>query len=325
MAETTHRHRLLLAPLLTVGLIAVAFWQRQFIYDQVKLYNYEPSATVSQIATDTAMTDGSRKVFYVNQPALIDKQKFSDFCTIHSEQTAVLGCYKGPQQGIYLLSVDNAELAGIVEVTAAHEMLHAEYDRLSDSERSRINRLLEDFYRTELDDEDTKKTIDSYRKSAPDDLVNEMHSILGTQIGQLSPELEAHYARYFTDRSKPVRLYEKYAEAFSSRQQQIDDFDEQLRRLKDRLTALQTDVENQAAALQSQQDRLNRLRSSNAIEAYNASVDQYNTAVGAYNADVRQLRGLVDQYNTLVERRNAISFEEQALVDAISTPNVERQ
>lgn len=326
MSDTTRRRRkLYLSPLVTLVLIGLALWQRQYIYDQIKLFNYEPSAEIMQLATDTAMTDGSRRVFYVNQPELIDKQRFSEFCTVHSEQTAVLGCYKGPQQGIYLLQVDRPELAGIEEVTAAHEMLHAEYDRLGSNERARINQLLQDFYKNKLKDEATKKTIDGYRKSAPEDLVNEMHSILGTQVSELTPELETYYARFFTDRSKSVKLYQNYEKAFSSRQAQVDAYDQQLTSLKRELDSLESSVTRQGEALRAQQARLQRLSTSNDVTSYNSLVDSYNAAAASYNGDIRRLEAIVANYNKLVEARNALSFEEQELVEAISAPSVEQQ
>ncbi len=326
MSEPSHRKRkAVLWPLLLVIFAFALYTQRQYIYDQVKLYGYSPPVEISALATEASMTDNSRRVFYVNRPELKQRSNFSQFCSTGTEQTVVLGCYKAPQRGIYLLAVSNAELKGIEQVTAAHEMLHAEYDRLSKSERTRIDELLQDYYDTKLKDATIKKTIDGYRKTEPNDLVNEMHSIIGTQVANLPAEMEQYYSQYFKDRASVVNLYGLYEKAFSSRQDQIKTYDQVLTNQKNEIETLETTVTQQGESLQSQRSRLDRLQSSNDISAYNAGVDSYNAAANAYNASIRRLRAVVDSYNALVEKRNAIAFEEQSLVEAISAPDAAEQ
>ncbi len=50
------------------------------------------------------------------------------------KRNAILGCYNPSSRDIYIYNVTNSELDGVKEVTAAHEMLHAAWERLSESE-----------------------------------------------------------------------------------------------------------------------------------------------------------------------------------------------
>jgi hypothetical protein len=322
--ENTRRFRPLTWVLLLL-LIAVAIgaWQRQWVYDQIALYNYQPPSAIAALATDSTMTDDARRVFYVNHPALQAKSTFSKSCPSNTEQTVVLGCYISGQRGIYLLDVDKQELNGIEQVTAAHEMLHAAYDRLSSNDRKRIDSLLQNYFNNGLKDETTRETINEYRSSEPDELVNEMHSIIGTQVGSLPPELEQYYTRYFKDRAALVKYYTNYESAFTTRRDQIKAFDTQLNALKKQIDTLESSLKDESASLAAQRATLDRQRESDP-STYNAAASRYNAAVNSYNANVRQARSLIDQYNQIVNQRNAIAFEERDLAQSLrSQPSVQ--
>src|SRR5687767_5613101 len=82
---------------------AVAWMQRDAIFDAWRLRNYSAPAEVVRLADATTMTSDSRRLFYVYHPALADKSTFNGVCT-DSEQTIVLGCYV-QHRGIYLYNV----------------------------------------------------------------------------------------------------------------------------------------------------------------------------------------------------------------------------
>ena len=50
----------------------------------------------------------------------------------------MLGCYI-LNKGIYVYDITDDRLAGVRQVTTAHEMLHAAYDRLSVKERAQVD------------------------------------------------------------------------------------------------------------------------------------------------------------------------------------------
>lgn len=308
-----------------VGVLLIGWWQRNALYDWTRLRGYTPGTEVAQLATDTTMTDYARHMYYVNRPDIKDRTVFSSYCNAAAEQAAVLGCYKGGQRGIYLLQVTHTELAGIKQVTAAHEMLHAAYERLSGDERKRVDGLLQNYYDHQLTDETIKQTVDAYRKTEPDALVNEMHSIFGTQVAALPTELNEYYQRYFSDRSKIISFYSAYQQAFTSRQNRIEQYDTQLDAWKTQISQLESDVKAQQAELQTRRDALNRSRSNGDAEAYNNGVDSFNAMVVSYNAKVSQLQNLISDYNQLVEKRNSIAFEERQLVNSLSSSGIQQQ
>jgi hypothetical protein len=171
------------------------------------------------------MTPGARRLFYVYRPVLEDKGSFNQHCS-NSEQTIVLGCYI-EHQGIYLYNISDQRLNGVIEVTAAHEMLHGAYDRLSDKERQRIDGLTAGVAAS-LTDERIKSTVENYRKKDPSVVPNELHSILATEVRNLPPDLEAYYGRYFTNRKAIVDLADQYKQAFTEREDHVKSIDAQL-------------------------------------------------------------------------------------------------
>lgn len=301
--------------LLALVLIAL---NRQAIYDWWQLRDYTPPTVVSSLASQTTMTDYGRKVFYINKPSLTSNTDFADACPNSSaEQTIVLGCYHGGQKGIYLLDVRDPRLEGVEQVTAAHEMLHAAYDRLSSSEREHVDAMLQDYYKNGLTDQRIKETIEAYKKSEPNDLTNEMHSIFATEISNLPSNLEQYYRKYFTKRAQVAGFANKYQAEFSSREAAVKQADTQLAAMKKQIDTLQTSVKQKQNEVNIERKRLVSLRGSN-VEAYNAGVPEYNGLVEEYNSQVQQLRSLIDSYNALVNKRNTIALEENQLVDALS-------
>ncbi len=305
--------------LVLVGLLGLALIRHQDLYDWYRLHNYQPTAAVSNLATGSSMTDYGRRIYYVNHPMIDQKSVFASNCPSGTEQTVVLGCYKGNQAGIYFLSIDNGELAGIMQVTAAHEMLHAGFDRLSAGDKTRVSNLLQNYYDHDLHDATIKQTIDEYRKTEPNALVDEMHSIFGTEVANLPAPLESYYKKYFNDRSKVVNYYNGYEAAFTSRQAKIKAYDQQLSDWKTQITALEQQISSDQTALSRQRQQLEAQRSSNDIAGYNQGVSSYNAAVNHYNSEISRLKTLITNYNQLVTQRNAIAFEEQALVKSLTS------
>jgi DNA repair exonuclease SbcCD ATPase subunit len=255
------------------------------------------------------MTDLARKLFYVYDPQIVaSKDSFRDSCK-QSEQTIVLGCYVSNDK-IYIYDVNDDRLAGVQEVTAAHEMLHAAYDRLSNKEKERLNALLDAAY-SNVSNERIRKNVEQYRQRDPTVVANELHSILGSEAPNLDSELEKYYSQYFSDRSKVVALSQQYEAEFTAHEEQIAVYDTQLQTLKETIDAQEsrlTQLEQQLTSKRSALDRSSQ-----------ASVDAYNSLVSSYNSIVDSLRLKIEEYNTLVAIRNKEAETWQSLVDAIDT------
>lgn len=308
----------LIIMLVCVASVALVAANQRNLIDWWRLRGYDAPTAVVQLADQTAMSDYGRKVFYVNKPELVSKTNFSSVCPAGREHTIVLGCYHGGQNGIYLLDVSDARLDGVEQVTAAHEMLHGVYERLDAAERKRIDGLLQAFYEQQVKDGRIIETINAYKQSEPNDVVNEMHSIFATEIRSLTPELESYYQQHFKDRLQVVAYAERYQAEFTSRDAAIDAFDAQLKALKERIDATELDLRRQQQSLENQQLRLNRWRSSGDIEAYNAAVPAYNALIDSYNYQVEQVKALIAEHNSLVAARNNVALEADKLLDEIS-------
>lgn len=295
------------------------FWQRQALADWWVLRNYAPPIEVSALASDTAMTPEARHLFYVNRPELESREDFNRECGDHLEQSIVLGCYHGDRQGIHLYNVTDPRLAGIKQVTAAHEMLHQAYDRLNPEERSRVDKLLNDFAQEASKDERLASKLNIYRKSEPDALNTEMHSIFGTELRNLPLELEEYYKQYFTDRSKVVSFSEAYENEFTKRGQLVADYDTQLRALDSQIDANKGSLDARLKSLNQKRAEVERSASEGNAAAYQANVIAYNRMVAEYNHLVDGTRSLIDQYNQIVAKRNEIAVQEQELRKALDS------
>lgn len=320
MHARTSRPRLakILWALVAVLLIATAVLQNQAIADWWKLRGYDPPAAVVQLADDTTMTSKARHLFYLNHPGIEAKSAFANNCPSGTEKTIVLGCYKSGENGMYILSVSDPRLHGVEQVTAAHETLHAAYNRLSAKDKNYVNGLLENYYQHDLTDQRIKATLKAYQTSEPGEQLNEMHSIFGTEVANLPAPLETYYKQYFTNRSKVAAYAAQYQFAFTSRQAQVSKDDAQLAAWKKQITTDEAALNSQQAALAADEQRLNTLRTSGNVSAYNAAVPAYNAKVDAYNTLLATAKQLVGQYNRLVNARNAIATEETQLQQALS-------
>lgn len=286
--------------------------------DWAVLRGYEPSPLIQSLADDTAMTPYAKRLFYVNRPAVEDKTEFNEHCTDPSDQVSVLGCFTGNRLGIYIYNVTDERLDGVQPVTAAHEMLHQAYQRLSRKERARIDALLQHYYDTQASDT-LKDKIDTYRSSEPEHLLNEMHSIFGTEAANLPAELEEYYRRYFADRQRVLALHQKYQSEFDRRIAQINEYDTRLSELKTRIETNKAEIAASEKDLQARRAQMEADLAANRIIIYNAAVPGYNRSVQAYRSLVDKTNEMVDDFNRQLAERNALAIQERELEDAIDS------
>lgn len=255
--ELMSRTRRLLTYGVFVLTVTSAVWlyaNRQYVADQLLVWQYTPTSEIQSLVKKSGMSDKGKFDFYTGQPKVEGSQLFNQYCARQEKQNAILGCYTDRQ--IYIYDVTDAKLAGIKSVTASHEMLHAVYDRLGTDEKARVNSLLKDQYKS-IDNEELRTRMDYYQRTEPAQRMNELHSILGTEFANLNPELERYYATYFNDRKKVTDLHESYAKVFRKLSNQSD-------KLVTQLNALAIQIDNDT-------------------KAYNQAVKQLNADVQSFN------------------------------------------
>lgn len=205
-----------LASLIILGVFAVIagalFLNRQLIIDSISVWQFKPSNEIAALATDAGLSDNGRFIYYASQPSVESTQIFNNVCGRSEQSTAILGCYANDR--IYVYDITNQKLNGIKEVTAAHEMLHAAYQRLGDADKKTVNTLLDAEYEKLKNDAKFSERMQFYARAEPGERENELHSIVGTEVASVSPALEKYYGRYFSDRQKVVALHEKYSTVF---------------------------------------------------------------------------------------------------------------
>lgn len=300
------------AIIIAVVIIGIRFTQD--LEDWSRLVYYQPSPIVARLATATTMTDAARRLFYVNQPT-IESQKLSLNLCKSSEHTIILGCYV-PSKGIFLQEVTDPRLQGVMEVTAAHEMLHVVYQRMSIFEQSQINKQLQSAL-SRLQNPRILKLVETYRSQDTRAVDNELHSILGTEVLNLSPELEAHYRKYFTDRSVTVLLSEKYERVFTALRKKAKVLNAQLGERKSALEQLAAQVKQEAASVDAERSSLQSSISSSPQGDYNSRVSGFNDRVNSYNRLISRLREQTETYNQMVTEHNSIALEEKSLVESL--------
>jgi hypothetical protein len=291
---------------------------RQSILDWWALRGYTAPANVAALGTQDTMTSKARHLLYVNHPVVASGKQFTGHCPAGSEKTVVLGCYVGNDAGIYVYQVTDARLNGVEQVTAAHEMLHAAYRRLSSGERTKVDAMLTDYYEHGLTDQRVKDTIAAYKKSEPHDVVNEMHSVFGTEIAELPAPLETYYRQYFANRAAVTGYTASYQAEFTDRQAKVAAYDTQLKTMKQQIDTDQAALDQQKSQLTRQAQQLDSERSGGQIGEYNAGVASYNHDVQTYNALLAATKDLIQQYNGIVDARNALALEEQQLTQELS-------
>ncbi|HSX06915.1 MAG TPA: hypothetical protein VLG92_04285 [Candidatus Saccharimonadia bacterium] len=285
--------------------------EHQAVLDWWHLRGYQASSAISQLAVNDTMTPEAQHLLYVNHPAIMSGTDFTSHCPNGGEKTVVLGCYIGNDRGIYIYSVSDSRLSGVEQVTAAHEMLHAAYRRLSSGERNKVDAMLLDYYQHGLADQRIKDTLAAYKTSEPNDVLNEMHSIFGTEVVKLPATLETYYKQYFTDRQKVAAYTASYQGEFTTRRSQVAAYDAQLKSLKQQ-------IDTSEAALAAQSSDLSLERASLQGSTSSAQVTVFNQKVVSYNSLLVNTKDLISQYNDIVARRNTVALEEQQLQQELS-------
>lgn len=302
--------------LIAVFVMAGLVWGNRYdISDWARLRNYTPTADIEQIVAKSGMNDYGQRLFYVNNPQISDRTNFNDQCKT-TEQTIVLGCYTG--NNIYVFKVEDAKLKGVEEVTAAHEMLHAAYQRLSSSDKKHIDELVQTAYKR-VNDPHLQDIVASYQKTEPGQEANELHSILGTEYPNLGPELEEYYSKYFDDRAKIVTLASNYKKVFEDISKQVDKYDADLSLRKSEVDRREAALEAISGRLERQKVQMDAQLQSGRINEYNAQVNSYNNGVTSYNAEIAAVKKLINEYNIMVEQRNGLAVQQQGLAKSLDS------
>ena len=319
-----------ISALVSIALAGGGGWlltHQQRVIDQVAVWQFTPDAAISSYAERSTMTDEGRFLFYASRPVIAAKDDFDDYCSSQAEGVGILGCYLHADRRIYLFDVTDDRLDGIEEVVAAHEMLHAAWDRMSDDDHKKLEPLLDAEAAARADDAEFTKRMEFYATAEPDERYNELHSIIGTEFADISPKLESHYDLYFSDRAALIALHVKSNEVFLAQQAAIDDLIKQM-------DALKAGVDADYASYNAGYDELNadisdfNERAQNggfsSQRAFTAARDDLLERQQELDALYASITERVTQYDGLVAQLNDLNAQVSELNESINvTPRSE--
>jgi hypothetical protein len=304
------------------------------------------SPEIERLAIDTSMTPKAQQLFYRQDPKIEPKTSFHDLCrrvSKTSDKTVLLGCFSsnGYQGNIYIQQVTDPRLAGTMEVAAAHEMLHAAYQDLREFERTQLIPKLQQAAKR-VKDPRLLSVLERYEKGRPDIYVNELHSHLGTEVGNLGdPDLEKYYLRYFGDRQQVVTLAQRSQKTLNELEAQaeelkpeIDALEASLKQQSEALKQLANELDSLAESLQQMKADLLALKDQTELKLiqgdsslvsqfelaqtrFNTQVDNYNTQVQEHQTQVAQFNQQVSVYEQKVKEYNQIAQTERSILSSI--------
>lgn len=297
---------------LLLGLSLFIVLNRQLILDYIDFATYKPDSDMSAIAQRASLNNTGKFIFYATRPAIEDSHQFNKNCARLEQGTAILGCYESDR--IYIYNVKDSRLDGIREVTAAHEMLHAVYQRMSDEERKKVNALVEAEYEKLSADPRFADRMAFYARTEPGERDNELHSIIGTEVSGIDPELEIHYAKYFVNRASVLDLFNGYNSVFIEIDTKAKSLSSQLDLLSAKIDSSMSDYNNKVRKLNKDIEDFNRRATAGAFstqasfnnerQALVVRADAVTAQRASIDADLERYDELRRQYNEIVTASN---------------------
>jgi hypothetical protein len=329
----TSRTWSIIAFCLSVSVIALAGWlflNRQLALDQLSVWSYEPSSSIKALDEKVQFTNKGLFTFYATKPIVADASEFNGKCPRQEAGSPILGCYT-TEDRIYVFNVNNEKLEGMKEVTAAHEMLHAVWERMSTDEQKRIGTLLTAAYEKNAN-EALRERMAYYRRNEPDALTNELHSILGTEVSNLGSELEDYYAKYFKDRQAILAMHAKYDAVYTSLNNQAEqlyaDMQSLSKSIEERSENYSNDVNQLSASITSFNQRANS-GSFNSAAEFNSEraalvrrSNQLEADRTAINNDITKYEGMYSQYQALASQIEVLNDSVDSFKSLDETPQV---
>ena len=277
-----NRKRTIVILILSISLAYFIHKDNWALADRYVIWRNPPAPAVVELADKTGMISLGRRIFFASVPSIDDADDLNQNCSGIETTMIILGCYANGR--IHVFNVRDKRISDAKYVTSAHEMLHAAYVRLSKRERERVNRLLDEEYEYAGGNGELRDVMAEYARVEPEQRYNELHSILGTEYAELSPELERYYARYFIDQRKIVDMAINYRKVFKN-------LEDEQSRLKVQLDRLAVEIESDISLFDTMISWLN-----SDIEAFNVK-EFYSRR--EFNAEREELLGKQREVNGL--------------------------
>ncbi|PZQ91798.1 MAG: hypothetical protein DI534_02240 [Leifsonia xyli] len=308
--------------LLLGGLVALSPWdpsRRQAYADQLVVWTEPPSEQITRLAERIELTETGRRIFFASRPQLDQADDFQAHCPVEAE--VVLGCYYRSQ--IYVYDVTDERLAGTVEATAAHELLHAVYDRMTPEQRAPVDALIAQYVATLPETDRDVKIVATYPE---DQRADEWHSRLGNSHERLPDALETHYAEVFSNRAQVVGYATRATQQLDGYTSRIDQLSAELDTTSGELQSRSAAYDAASAALDADIAAFNARADAGTFDSqaqFDAERAKLVARQNTLESDRVQLNADVDAYNAKVEELTSLDAQRAELyakLDSRSAP-----
>ena len=238
---------------------------RYWIYDWYLGLGYAPTSEMVKIRDELNLTDSGKFLFNATRPELNEAEEFNRNCRwneIGENETAVLGCYA--DGNVYVYNVTAKELDGILELTTAHELLHAKWARMSESQKRELDSALTKVF--EENKEILESEIETYNAS---DRQEELYVRAGTEVKKLPENLEKHFAEVFKNQDLVVDFYDSYIAVFR-------ETEEKMEKLMGEMETLEKEINDKTAEYE---------RQANQLDADILSFNNCADTIGCFNSE----------------------------------------
>jgi hypothetical protein len=282
-----------------------------YLKDRLVAYQFDAPEDIKRYVEEAGLSPMGELYLLTSLPKIVSSVEFDRYCTRKEPGIGVLGCYTNRDGRIYLFDVTDERLVSIEPVVAAHEMLHAAWARLSVQEKERLAILLEEGFAMLPPDHQLRDRIATYEADNPASRIPELYAILGTEIRVLPADLEAHYAIYFSDRTKVVNLSDEVYRVFSTLSAELEALVTELESRAAEIEGLRFTYEQANATLQSDikafNDRANAggFTQEEFASARSALVERQNRLLGLRET----LEQKINDYNNRLEELNRLNAE----------------
>lgn len=246
-------------------------------------------ASVIDLADRAGMSDKAKAIFVRTDPQFVDAATIKAICSDSGiiSEFAEMGCYTSSDNRIYIRDLPSELDAGEI-VTAAHEMLHAAANTEGiDS----IDSALMSQHMQLTADEKYKDAIAPYASLDAATLRYEQQAILGTEVAELSPELEQYYSNYFVDsRASVIAHNESLNQIIDTKIAALDAEVKDIEQLSSNAEIYYSNHSYAAATG-------NRANYNYYWAKYTETYDLYTAAVTKYNSDLGAYRQLIAAYS----------------------------
>lgn len=273
--------------------------------------NYSPSGVVAFITSTSEMTDFGRKQFYLNDPQIISTQsELNAICKTNTSHIDVstLGCYSQRNNKIYLLDNDSGLTNNLLVGTAAHELLHSVYVNLPNEELRQVNAALLEVWNGPKHNYLAKRLSAYDFAERSSDHLNELHSIVGTEVENLPNVLAEHYAKYF-NQSKVYKISYSYNKKVNGKKAVLANITKDLNSLKMKIELNKRQISVLKIELDSYKSRMSHYKTLSSSS--NFYVSKYNELVPIFNETISKINDLnaetndfINEYNSAVPKLN---------------------